>query len=102
MYIQYVTMCMLLLTSVVKNVLSDVLNLLKGKLVFCPPARVPVYSQHWPCFEKAGLDVLKPLHADGVDEEEGMLTNAVTLVVKKSVCNLPLFRAITVVTLEQR
>ena len=93
---------MLLLTSVVKNVLSDVLNLLKGKLVFWPTACVPVYSWHWSCFEKAGLDVLKPLLADGVDEEEGMLTNAVTLVIQLSVSYLPLCRVITVVTLEQR
>ena len=73
---------MLLLTSVVENVLSDVLNLLKGKLVFWPPACVPVYSRHWSCFKKAGLDVL---HADGVDEGEGMLITTVTLVVKLSV-----------------
>ena len=92
---------MLLLTSVVKNVLSDVLNLLKGKLVFWPIARVPMYSWHWSYFEKAGLDVLKPLPADGVDEEQGMLTNAVTLVIELSVSYLPLCRVITVVTLEQ-
>ena len=102
MHVQHVTTGMLLLTSVVKNVLSDVLNLLKGKLVFWPPARVPVYSWHWSCFEIAGLNVLKPLHADGVDEEEGVLTNAVTLVIKQSVRYLPLCRAVTVVTLEQR
>ena len=93
---------MLLLTSVVKNELRDILNLLKGKLVFWPTVRVPVYSWHWSCSEKAGLDVLKPLPANDVDEEEGMLTNVVTLGIELSVSYLPLCRVITVVTLEQR
>ena len=53
-----------------------------------------LYSWHWSCFEKAGLDVLKPLLANDVDEEEGMLTNAVTLVIELSVSYLPLCRVI--------
>ena len=55
-------------------------------------ACVPVYSRNWAALEEAGLDVVKPLLPDGMDEEEGTLAHTVALVIKMSVRYLPLRR----------
>ena len=88
------------LTCVVKDILDDVLNFLKRKVVLWSLACVPVYSRNWAALEVTSLDVFKPLLPDGVDEEEGTPAHTVTLVVEVCVRCLPVCRTRAVMTEE--
>ena len=65
-----------------------------------PLARVPMYPHSWSIHEVALLDVLEPLEANVMEEQEGALTYTLALVVKLTIRGLPLFRTGAVVTLQ--
>ena len=73
-----------------------------GEMVLWLLPLVPVYSWYGASFDVAGLNVLKPLQADIVEEKEGLLTDSLALVKKMTVCFLPLYRSAHVVTLKHR
>ena len=65
-----------------------------------PLARVPMYPHSCSIHKLALLGVLEPLQANVVEEQEGMLTYTLALVVKLTTRDLPLFRAGVVMTLQ--
>lgn len=98
MYSMFYPVYVLLLTSVVQDVLYDVLDLLKAQVVLWSLACVPVYSRNWTVFQVAGLDVLESLQANGVHKQKGALTHTVSLVKKLAIHCLSVCRRIAVMT----
>ena len=105
-YGMHVIMCMymhnvmIFLTCVVQDVLNNVLNLLKSQVVLWPLACVSMHPHSWPILEVTLLNVLEPLDADVVEEQEGTLANTLALVVELAIRSLPLFRTGAVVALQ--
>ena len=66
MYSMFYPAYVLLLTSVVQDVLYDILDLLKAQVMLWFPAHVPMYSRNWTIFQVAGLNVFKSLQTNGV------------------------------------
>ena len=64
------------------------------------PVIVPVYTHHWSIVDIAPLEVLEPLSADGVEEQERGLTHTVAMVVKVAISYFPLCRTGVVMTLQ--
>ena len=69
-------------------------------MVLRPLSHVSVYSHSWSICEVALLDILEPLDADIVQEQEGTLAHTLAMVVKVTVRYFPLFRSGAVVTLQ--
>ena len=65
-------------------------------MVLWPLACVPVYPHSWSVCEVTPLDVLEPLEANIVEEQESMLAHTLAMV---TICCLPLFRTGAVMAL---
>ena len=87
-------------TRVVQDVLYDVLDLVKCQVVLRSLACVSMYPHSWSIHKVAFLDVLEPLQADVMEEQEGTLTHSLAMVVKLTVCYFPQFRTGGVVALQ--
>jgi len=59
-----------------------------------------MYPHSWSVLEVALLDVLEPLDADVVEEQEGALAHPLAMVVELTIRYLPLFRTATVVAMQ--
>ena len=59
-----------------------------------------MYPHSWSVLEVALLDVLEPLDADVVEEQEGALAHQLAMVVELTIRYLPLFRTATVVAMQ--
>ena len=90
MYSMFYPAYVLLLTSVVLNVLYDILDLLKAQVMLWFPAHVPMDF----------FNVLKYLQANGVHKQKGTLTHTVALVKELAISYLSLCRRIAVMTHE--
>ena len=100
MYSMFYPAYVLLLTSVVQDVLYDILDLLKAQVMLWFLAHVPMYSWNWTVFQVAGLDILESLQSNGVHKQKGALTHTVALVEKLAISCLSLCRRIAVMTHE--
>ena len=65
-----------------------------------PLAYVSMHPHSWSILEVTFLNVLKPLDADVMEEQEGMLANTLAMVVELAIRFLPLFRTGAVVALQ--
>ena len=87
-------------TRVVQDVLYDVLDLLKCQVVLWPLAHVSMNPHSWSIHEIAFLDVLEPLEADVMQEQEGTLAHSLAMVVKLTIRSSSQFRTGAVVALQ--
>lgn len=87
-------------TCVIQDVLNDVPDLLKSQVVFRPLACVSMHPHSWSILEVTLLDILEPLEADVMEEQEGTLANALAMVVELPIRYLSLFRTGAVVALQ--